>query len=103
MPSQHFVHVRAKASFKKAEKISTSQNVFTISIFIKHVREWTRKAFQGLTDCRLVKVEEATFPGPMVCSNNLKSENVGEPCQMRANPEAEMLFEWEKNTFQQTV
>lgn len=44
MPSQHFVHVGAKASFKKAEKFLTSQNIFTISIFIKHVREWNRKA-----------------------------------------------------------
>lgn len=52
MPSQHFVHVGAKAFFKKLKTFLTSQNIFTISIFIKHVREWNRKALQGLTDYR---------------------------------------------------
>lgn len=50
----------------------------------------------------LFKMEEATFSGPVICSNNHKSETVGEPCSMRGNPEAKMLFEWGKKIFQQT-
>lgn len=43
-----------------------------------------------------VKMEEATFSAPMICCNNHKSEDVGEPCRRRGNPEAKMLFEWGK-------
>lgn len=48
MPSQQSVHVRDNKCIKQTASL-TSQNVFTISIFIKHVKECDHKAFQGLT------------------------------------------------------
>lgn len=47
VPSQQCVHARAKKCIKEAASL-TSQNVFTISIFNKHVKECDHKAFQGL-------------------------------------------------------
>lgn len=48
VPSQQSVHVGAKKCFKETASLA-SQNIFTISIFIKHVKECDHKAFQGLT------------------------------------------------------
>jgi len=48
VPSQQSVHARAKKCIKETASL-TSQNVFAISIFIKHVKECDHKAFQGLT------------------------------------------------------
>lgn len=56
MPSQHFVHVKAKEHVKQAEKIFNKSEHFTISIFIKHVRGWDHKAFQRLTASRTLTV-----------------------------------------------
>lgn len=47
VPSQQCVRARAKKCIKETASL-TSQNVFTISIYIKHVKECDHKAFQGL-------------------------------------------------------
>lgn len=47
MPSQQSVHVGAKKCIKETASL-TSQDIFTISTFIKHVKECDHKAFQGL-------------------------------------------------------
>lgn len=48
VPGQQSVLARAKKFIKETASL-TSHNVFTISIFIKHVKECDHKAFQGLT------------------------------------------------------
>lgn len=48
VPSQQSVRAGAKKCIRETASL-TSQNVFTISIFIKHVKECDHKAFQGLT------------------------------------------------------
>lgn len=48
VPSQQSVHAEAKECITETASL-TSQNVFIISIFIKHVKECDHKAFQGLT------------------------------------------------------
>lgn len=48
LPSQQSVLAGAKKCIKETASL-TSQNVFTISIFIKPVKECGHKAFQGLT------------------------------------------------------
>lgn len=47
VPSQQSVHVRAKKSIKETASLA-SQNIFTISTFIKYVKKCDHKAFQGL-------------------------------------------------------
>lgn len=48
VPGQQAVLARAKKCIKETASL-TSHNVFTISIFIKHVKECDHKVFQGLT------------------------------------------------------
>lgn len=48
VPSQQPLHVGAKKCIKETASLA-SQNIFTVSIFIKHVKECDHKDFQGLT------------------------------------------------------
>lgn len=48
VPSQQSVHAGAKKCIKETASLA-SQNIFTISIFIKHIKECDHKTFQGLS------------------------------------------------------
>lgn len=95
LPSQQSVLAGAKKCIKETASL-TSQNVFTISIFIKPVKECGHKAFQGLTALvvRLfwfcfffLTVTKAKFS---VCSSTLVSMNVKNDCLI-----LEICSEWQ--------
>lgn len=68
--------LRPKSTLSRLKKFNKSEH-FTISIFIKHVRGWDHKAFQGLTSSRrwtvLLRWRKPSSQHPMICSNNHES------------------------------